>query len=132
MISKKLKTIFTISILFVIAHGLEEYFTGFYKIDASYRYSFGNLSDLPSIFLEYQIVLWVLLILVYFLLNKTWIKWVLILIGIIYIAELQHLIMTIISKQYYPGTITSIALPIIGFLLEKESMKKFVANQKML
>ena len=113
-------------------HGLEEYFTGFYKIDASYRYLFGGISDFSSVFLIYQILLWSLLILVYFLFNKSWIKWILIIIGIIYIAELQHLIMTIISKQYYPGTITSIALPIIGFLLVKELMKKIVVNQKML
>ena len=128
MISQKLKTIFSISIPFFIAHGLEEYFTGFYKIDPSYRYLSGGLSDFPLVFLIYQALLWSLLFLVYFLFTKNWIKWILILVGIIYIAELQHLAMTIISKQYYPGTITSIAFPIIGFLFWKELLKEFTAK----
>ena len=127
---QKLKTLFLVSIPVVVAHGLEEYFAAFYRVDISYRYLFGGLSDFPSVFLTYQIVLWLLLILTYFLLSKTWIKYILILIGIIYIAELQHLIMTIISKQYYPGTITSVTLPIIGFLFLKELIKNLRQNHE--
>ncbi len=125
MISSKLKTIFLISIPVIVVHGLEEYFTGFYKVDLSYRYMFGGISDLPSVFLIYQIVIWSLLILVYFFFTKSWIKWILVLIGVIYIAELQHLIMTIISKQYYPGTITSIGIATIGFFILKELLTNF-------
>ena len=128
MIPEKLKTIFFISIPVFIAHGLEEYFTGFYKIDLSYRYLFGCISDLPVVFLIYQILLWLLLIIVYCLLGKSWIKWILILVGITYVGELQHLIMTIILKQYYPGAITSIAISIIGCIFLKELLKNFRQN----
>ncbi len=40
MISQKLKTIFCISIPVFIAHGLEEYFNGFYNTDSSFRFFF--------------------------------------------------------------------------------------------
>ena len=46
MISQKLKTLFYISIPVFIAHGLEEFFNGFYNVDWSFRFVFGFLNKI--------------------------------------------------------------------------------------
>lgn len=46
MISKKLKTIFIISIPVFVAHGLEEFFNSFYNVDWSFKFVFGFLNTM--------------------------------------------------------------------------------------
>ena len=70
MISKKLKSIFAISVVFWIAHGLEEYFTGFYDVDWSLRVFSGLLEKMSvpqATFLVFQIMLWLAFIVFAFL-----------------------------------------------------------------
>src|SRR3989338_5209162 len=129
MISKKLKTIFTVSVVFWIAHGLEEYFTGFYDVDWSIRV-FSVILEKMSVpqatFLVFQIMLWLAFIVFAFLIaSEKWRLRLMMLPGIIYIFELHHVWKTLESGSYYPGVITAITFPIIGFLFWKELIKNF-------
>lgn len=127
MVSKKLKNIFLVSIPVFIAHSLEEYFTNFYNIDLISKFVFGyfeKMSIYQATFLLFQIMIWLLLIISYLLINNE--KWqlrLMIIPGLIYIFELHHIIKSLIIWNYYPGLITSLLFPIIGFLFWKELLQ---------
>ena len=129
MISQKLKILFYISIPVFIAHGLEEYFNGFYNVDWSFKFVFGSLETMSvpqASFLVFQIVLWFALILFAFLIaSEKWRLRLMLLPGIIYIFELHHIWKALESWSYYPGVITAIAFPVIGFLFWKELLKNW-------
>ena len=129
MISRKLKTIFAISIPFFIAHGLEEYFTGFYNMDNISKFvfrPFETMTIMQATFLLFQIMFWLLLI-IYFLLitNEKWRLRLMIIPGLIYILELNHLWEALSLGGYYPGAITSIPLIILGFIFWKEFIRNW-------
>ena len=129
MISKRLKNIFAISIPVFMAHGLEEYFTGFFDIDNISRFVFSPLETMPVLqatFLLLQIMIWLLLIVSLLLItNVKWQLRLMIIPGLIYIFELHHLWKAVMSWGYYPGSVTAIAFPIIGFLFWKELLKHY-------
>lgn len=129
MISQKLKTIFIISIPVFVAHGLEEYFNDFYSVDWSFKFVFGFLETMSvpqATFLVFQIMIWLAFIVFAFLIaSEKWRLRLMMLPGIIYIFELHHIWKTFESWGYYPGVITAIAFPIIGFLFWKELVKNF-------
>ncbi len=129
MISQKLKTIFYISIPVFIAHGLEEFFNGFYNVDWSTKLVFGFLNEMSvpqATFLVFQIMLWLALIVFAFLItSEKWRLWLMLLPGIIFIIELHHPWSVIKSWSYYPGAITSIPLLVLGFLFWRELIKSF-------
>ena len=127
--SNKLKTLFYISIPVFIAHGLEEFFNGFYNVDWSFKFVFGFLNTMTipqATFLIFQIMLWLAFIVFAFLIaSEKWRLRLMVLPGIIYVFELHHIWKASESWSYYPGVITAIAFPIIGFLFWKELLKNF-------
>ena len=127
--SQKLKTIFTISIPFFIAHGLEELFNGFYNIDWSVKVMFGFFNEMPvpqATFWVFQIMIWLALIVFAFLIsNEKWRLRLMFLPGVIFIVELHHIWKALESWNYYPGVITAIPIAIIGFFFWKELLKNF-------
>ncbi|MBI1866523.1 MAG: HXXEE domain-containing protein [Candidatus Staskawiczbacteria bacterium] len=129
MIYKKLKTIFAISIPVFIAHGLEEYFTGFYNVDNISKFVFRlfeTMTIAQATFLLFQIMIWLLLIISFLLItNEKWQLGLMIIPGLIYIFELHHIWKALVSWNYYPGMITAIAFPIVGFLFWKELLKNW-------
>lgn len=113
-------TFLVLALLFVI-HGLEEYFTEFYSIDWSYRSLFGSLSDIPQVFLLYQLGLWLLLLLTFLLLKRgKRITWLLMAWGVISILELQHVYAALTQGSYYPGLITSLLFPVVAVYYWRE------------
>jgi len=129
MISKKLKTIFYISIPIFITHGLEEIFNGFYNIDWSTKLVIGFLNEMSvpqATFIVFQVMIWLSFIVFAFLIaSEKWRLRLLILPGIIYIFELHHLWKAFESWSYYPGAITAIAFPVVGFMFWKELLNNF-------
>ena len=129
MISNKLKTIFYISIPVFMAHGLEEFFNGFYNVDWSFKFVFGFLNTMTipqATFLVFQIMLWLAFIVFAFLIaSERWRLRLMILPGLIYIFELHHIWKALGSWSYYPGVITAIAFPVIGFLFWKELLNNW-------
>ncbi len=123
MISSKIKNIFLFSIPLFIAHGTEEYFTGFYKVD---DIIFGHLRQEAAqpAFLTLQIIWWVMLIITGLkLITSKWAFRIMIFVGLVYIFEIHHLIHAFVLKAYYPGVITALVFPLVAFLFWKEMIR---------
>lgn len=134
MISQKLKTIFAFSIPLFIAHGIEEFLTHFYDTDAwdqaIFGNLFGNLSTHAATFMTFQIMLWLILVVSFLLiLNEKWRLRVMIIPGLVYIYELHHLYKAIDVGGYYPGLVTALLFPVIGYMYWKELLKTRKINQ---
>ena len=132
MISKKLRIIFVASIPVFIAHGLEEYFTGFYNVDGIFKFVFQPFESMTipqATFLLFQIMIWLLLIVSALLItNSKWQLRLMIIPGLIYIFEFHHIWKALTSGSYYPGVITAISFPILAFLFWKQLLKEFAAE----
>ena len=127
MISKKLLNLFLLSTVLFIAHGIEELITGLYQVDSHVKFMFSFVDKLTPIhgaFLVFQIMLWLTLIISYLLLRGP--KWQLRLMfipAIIFIYELHHLYKAVTTGGYYPGLITALLFPVIGFYFWKELLR---------
>jgi len=134
--SKKLKILFFLGFFLLIAHGLEEYFNGFYNLDASFEYLFAPFIALPSaqgMFLLFQISLW-LIFLVFGLaiIGPKWRLWMMTIPATILILEASHIVEAFAIGGYYPGLITAIFLPIIGILIWKELYINYQSKKAIL
>jgi len=120
----RLKNIFALSIPLFIAHGLEEYVTGFYAIDSHVEFVFGWLAPtipLQTSFLIFQLIFWTALVTAYFIIRSgRLVMPLLVILGLLYMYEIHHLIKTFQAGGYYPGLITAIALYCLGVLYWRE------------
>ena len=127
MISSKLKNIFALSIPLFIAHGIEEFLTHFYDIDAHDQAIFGLLSSLSNhgaTFVVFQIMFWLILIVSFLLISsEQWRFRLMFVPGIIFIYELHHLYKAVLTGGYYPGLITALLFPVIGYFYWRELLK---------
>ena len=127
MISSKLKNIFALSIPLFIAHGIEEFLTHFYDIDAHDQAIFGLLSSLSNhgaTFVVFQIMFWLILIVSFLLISsEQWRFRLMFVPGIIFIYELHHLYKAVLIGGYYPGLITALLFPVIGYFYWRELLK---------
>ena len=134
MLSKRIQNLFMLSIFLFIIHGLEEYFTGFYDIDNIFKFIFQvfeNMSIFQATFLLFQIMIWILLIISYLLIfKKDWTLTLLTIPAVVFIFEIHHLLKLVISWEYYPGSITAIFFPILGFFYWKELIKFYKIKGK--
>ena len=132
--SKKLEYLFLFAVSLFIAHGFEEYWTGFYAIDSQVRFIFGFLessASLQTIFLVFQITLWILLVAAYFVIKRGWwLRPILILMGFIFIYELHHLYKAIAVGGYYPGLLTALVFPVLGFFYWLELLSLFARDER--
>jgi hypothetical protein len=129
MITSRLKSIFALSIPFFIAHGIEEILTGFYVVDAWDAYLFQPFAQLSLhgvMFVTFQLMFWLLLVISFvLLLSEQWRFRMLAVIGIVYIFELHHPIKALLAGGYYPGLVTSLAFPVLAFLFWREWLRIF-------
>ena len=129
MITQRLKNIFLLSIPLFIAHGLEEILTGFYNVDSHVAFMFGKLTTMPTtqaLFILFQIMIWLILIIGYLLLlGPKWQLRLMFIPGIVFIYELHHLYKAFDVGGYYPGIITAIPLYAVGFFFWKELIKNY-------
>ena len=134
MLSKRIHNLFLISIVLFITHGLEEYFTGFYNVDNIFKFVFHvfeNMSIPQAIFFLFQIMWWSLLIISYLLIfKKNWILVLLTIYALVFIFEIHHIIKAVIYWEYYPGSITAIFFPVLGFFYWKELIKLYKTKNK--
>ena len=129
MISQKLQTLFFLSILAFIAHGLEEYFTAFYDVDiffkALYRF-FDAMTVAQATFLLTQFFVWAILIIGFlFIRGGRWPLRLMMIPGFFLLFETHHIVKTFIAQAYYPGMITALILTVIGFFFWKELISHF-------
>ena len=120
----RLKKIFLASALLFIAHGIEEYLTGFYQVDPQFAFIFKPLFSMSvpqASFLLFQITLGITFILTAILLiNEKWRIRLLILPGFFLFYEVHHIIRALGDGGYYPGLVTAILLPVLGIVFWKE------------
>ena len=132
MISHKLKTIFLLSVVLWIIHGTEELTTGLYSVDSHVAFVFGFTEKFTSVhtaFFVFQIMLWLILIVSYLLiLGPKWQLRLMFIPGIAMIYELHHLYKAIEVGGYYPGLITALFFPIVGYFFWKEYLKNLRTN----
>lgn len=129
MVTDRLKNLFGLSVLLFIAHGTEEVVMGFASVDSHVAFLFGSLAALPilqALFILFQIMLWLLLVVMYLLLHgEKWQLWAMVMAGVVFLYELHHLYKAIEVSGYSPGIITVIPLYIVGFFFWKELLKNF-------
>lgn len=120
----KLRTIFAWSIPVFIAHGIEEYLTGFTKVDRIFAFVFQpvlGMSIANGTFVVFQIMAWIFLIVcAVLLMGERWQKRLLIIPGLLYIFEVHHLIEALLRWNYYPGLLTAIIFPVFAILFWRE------------
>lgn len=129
----KLKIIFGVSIIFFIAHGVEEYLTHFYDVDTHGQAIFGLLNSLSNhgaTFVVFQIMLWLLLVISFLLLcGEKWQFRVLSIAGVVYVYEIHHIIKAILVGGYYPGLITALVFPFFAVFFWKEWFRVYKINK---
>ncbi|HCB35095.1 MAG TPA: hypothetical protein DEP25_00460, partial [Candidatus Taylorbacteria bacterium] len=115
---------FGLSIPLFILHGIEEYRTGFYNVDKLYQFIFRPFSEMSGnqvMFITFQIMLWLLLVVSFLLVaSERWRLRMIAVLGVVYILELQHIWKAVVSWSYHPGLITALAFPVIGFFFWRE------------
>ena len=132
MISRRLTTIFGLSIPLFILHGIEEYRAGFYRSDDLSQFVFGPvglMEGYQAAFIVFQIMFWLLLIVSFLsLLSEWWRLRLMAVLGLVYVLELRHLWKAFASGSYYPGLITAILLYIAGVFFWKELTSAYSAG----
>lgn len=127
MISKRLRNLFYFSIPIFIAHGLEEYFTGLYSVDSHVKFMFGyfeSIATSQAVFLLFQIMLWLMLLVSAVLIfNEKSRLYIMVIPAIIFIYELHHFWKAFDVGGYYPGLVTALLFPLVGYFYWKEWLK---------
>ena len=125
--SKRFKIILLTTVILFIAHGLEEYTQGFYNVDSSSRFVFGYFESLPvsqAIFLLFQVMWWlVLVVILLFMSGYKWQVHLMMVLGLIFVFELHHILKAVIGKSYYPGLVTALLFPVVGFFFWRELLE---------
>ncbi|HLD71400.1 MAG TPA: hypothetical protein VI873_02180 [Candidatus Peribacteraceae bacterium] len=106
------------SIPVFIAHGIEEYLTGFTEIDPIFAFVFRPIIAMNPAnagFVVFQVMIGLLLFLyALFLFDQKWLHRLLIIPGILYVLEGHHIVQAIIKQSYYSGTVTALLFPVLA------------------
>lgn len=122
----KAKTLSFLSILLFVPHGLEEYFTGLYKVDNQTKYILEvlHINNYAAAFLATQIIFWILLLIAYSLVYKNKLVLPLMLIlELILVYELSHIVDAVKVGGYYPGLYTSLLFPFLAVYIFKFALR---------
>ena len=126
--TRRLHLLLGVSIPLFIIHGLEEWYTRIYETDSHVKFFFdplANMSVAQATFIVFQISLWIILAISFFLTwNDRWQKRMMVILGFVFIYEIQHPISALMVQGYYPGLYSSLLFPIIGYYYWKELLKK--------
>lgn len=125
----KLRTIFAWSIPVFMMHGIEEYVMGFPNADPIFGFVFQPILMMDmadAVFITFQIMLWVLLIMALLMLHgEQWQRHLLVVPGMMYLFEFHHIFEAIVRKNYYPGMFTAILFPVFAVLFWKEYLHDY-------
>lgn len=133
MITVKLKVYFLVTTLLLVAHMLEEWLTGFHNV-FPFMLWLGQQFQTKSgtAFFIFMLMSWLsLLIFLVFLSEKRkWILWMLSIFSFVYIFELHHPVLALLSGHYYPGAVTGLLFPFVGIFFWKELRENFANKSK--
>lgn len=130
MISNKLKRIFLISLILIYAHGIEEIIGGFQYFDSFIVYGANLFNTTPEIFYWVShLVWWVSLPILFLLFHKNRLGLLLMaLYGLVFFIELHHPIKGLLIGSYYPGMVTALFYPVVGFFYWKQIIRDWKAK----
>lgn len=130
MISNRLKNLFFLSLPFFLAHEVEEFMTGFWKVDPLTNFAASFFTDIPqAIFIAWNFEFLLFLGIIAFLVKGgKWTLRVFTILGLLFAMEINHLVRFFVNFEYYPGMITAFALLVIGFFFWKELIKNYKEN----
>lgn len=127
LVSNKVKKLFLVLVVLFMLHGVEEYLTGFYKVDLSLAQFFGFFEIIPwpqAVFLLFQAMWWLILVLILlFIFVKKWSYYAMIIIGLITLLEIHHIYKALAQMAYYPGLLTSLLIVVVGIFFLKELLR---------
>ena len=131
MITEKLKLYFLLTAALLVAHMLEEWLSGFPNVFPFMIWlgqQFQSKSE--AAFFIFMLMSWLALLvsLVFLSEKKKLILWMLSIFSIVYIFELHHPVLAVLSGHYYPGAITGLLFPFVGVFFWKELRKNFSKN----
>lgn len=117
--SANIKGLLAIAIPVFIVHAIEEYSMGILTSDPFFLWA--TLHGLPTVvlYLLEQVVLVVLLLWALYQPRR----WLLVLIGLLFLFEFTHFVSAAQHMSYYPGLVTAIILVVLGLFLWKELLK---------
>jgi hypothetical protein len=117
----KLRSLFLTLLFLSFIHAVEEYLTHFFNVDPTIQFlSDYLLVSSQQMFIVIQAVWLGLLLVIYLLSVRRKIPyWLLLAAGLIFLAELSHIIPSIITFSYYPGFYTSVAIVAVGTYYSK-------------
>jgi len=123
-ISNTLKNLFLVLVVLFILHGVEEYLTGFYKVDLFFMQFFSFFEVMPwpqAAFLLFQALWWLILVIVsLFVFVEKWSYYAIAIIGLIALVEIHHVYKALAHMTYYPGLFTSLLIVVVGIFFLKE------------
>ncbi|MBA3724813.1 MAG: HXXEE domain-containing protein [Candidatus Levybacteria bacterium] len=127
MISKKLKTITHVALIVIYLHGLEEIITGFYHNDSTMAFLGNYFNASASQFYWVSHVIWWVSLPILFIavLKIKKLFWLMVVFGSVFFIEIHHVVKALFSMTYYPGMITAIIYPFIGFFYWRELINNF-------
>lgn len=127
MVSKKLKTIFLISVILFYIHGIEEVMNNFYHVDSFILGIANFFNTIPqAVYWISHTAWWSLLVIVLlFLVGGRWVLHLMAVYGLVLIFESHHLIKALTVSGYYPGVVTALFFPIIAFFFWRELVKLY-------
>ena len=127
----KIQKIVLSTMLVLFLHAIEEYFTNFYNLDFSTIEASKLLHISPAAFwlIGQGIVLTFLIFSIVVILPRRIPIWFAVIMGVAFIIELSHPYSAIVSRAYFPGLITSLVFPILGYYFFREYWHYLHANK---
>lgn len=128
MVSKKLKILTAFAIALLYLHAYEETITGFPESDIFFVWIGQAFLNPTTEAYWVSHIMWFVLLAVSFLLiiGGKWTLRILSLFSLVLLVELHHVAKAILyQKLYYPGMITALVFPILGFFYWGELIKNW-------
>lgn len=125
MISENFAKVFLFFLVLIYAHGIEEVLTGFHYNDSFMILGaqYFNIS-VETFYWISHLVWWISVPLLFIIFRKSkFIFPLMALYGLVFIIESHHLVKALIIKSYYPGMVTALFYPIVGFFYWRQLIK---------
>jgi hypothetical protein len=127
---KRIERLFLLSPPLFVVHAVEEYLTKSYEIDPSFGMvgQFIGLSSL-TVFLVEQVLLFIFLFIVAAMVYRGAVPKVMaIILGLIFLVELSHPLLSIYKGNYSPGLVSGMLLLVLAFFYWQQLYIQFKGN----
>jgi hypothetical protein len=130
MIPARLQRLLGWSIAVFVAHGIEEYATGFPLVNPSVTIPARYFATIEQgMFAVFQLLLWLLLVTLFLLVKgqKRLAFRMLAIVGIVQVTEVHHLIAAVVHRGYYPGLATALLFPGLAIVFWRALLREWRA-----